>query len=273
MYDQLGIADVDLSTLFSPKLLLGAKLNGQYGYLDENGNEKIPFIYEGVNGFSEGMGAVKTGGKYGYLNENGTLVIPAIYDGFGFFKEGLCWVGKMIDGVIKWGVINKTGGTVIPFNYSSRFGKINWYVFENGVSPWFINGSGSGFINSAGENLFGLTGNEYDWTAIFSEHLAAVSKNSLVGYVDESGNVAIPLQYQNAADFINGTAPFRNPSENLWGYLNKNGDVFKTPQFINATNIFDGLGWVMFQDSTVGYINEKGTTVWRSTVIPGSWNK
>jgi hypothetical protein len=274
-YQDLAIMNADVSVLFNPKFLVGARKNGLWGFLGKDGEVKIPFQYENVNNFLDGMAAVRISGKYGFIDENGNLDIPAIYDGRGWFSEGLCWVGILTGGVIKWGVINKLGETVIPFDYDNNGGdlyKIMWYRFVNGKSPWFSKSLGSGFINTNGEKLFGLTGTEYDWTANYSEGLAAVSIDNMVGFINTNGNQIIPVQYRNVFDFVNGSAPFRYTTEELWGYLNKNGEVIIEQQFLTAQSIIEGLGWVQFQDSTAGYIDKNGNTVWQSAVIPGSWN-
>lgn len=269
-YDQLGIMDADISSLLNPKFLVGAKLGGLWGFLDKDGFVKVPLQYQEVNNFLNGLAAVKVNGKYGFIDENGNLDIPAIYDGRGWFSENLCWVGKLTDGVIKWGVINKEGETVIPFEYDNNGGDLNtliWFRFVNGMSPWFKKGGGSGFLNTRGDLLFGLTGSQYDWTYNFSEGLAPVCQDSLIGFINENGMEVIPIQFKNVFDFKNGTAPFRYTTKELWGYINKNGEVVIPQQFLSANNIIEGLAWVKFQDTTSGYINSEGEIIWKSLNI------
>lgn len=78
--------------------------------------------------FQEGLAMVqsKSGEKIGFINTNGEQAIPAIYEYGSFssegFKEGLCAVNYMG----KWGFIDKSGNEVIPFKY--RYA----YAFNNG---------------------------------------------------------------------------------------------------------------------------------------------
>lgn len=51
--------------------LLCAKRNGLFGYLDQDGNEVIPFQYERASSFSNGQAYVKKDGKYFIINRNG----------------------------------------------------------------------------------------------------------------------------------------------------------------------------------------------------------
>lgn len=47
------------------------------GYINENNQNVIPFIYDQANDFSEGFAVVKRYGKYGYVDRYG-------YDTFNF---------------------------------------------------------------------------------------------------------------------------------------------------------------------------------------------
>lgn len=277
IYQNIGNINVDLTSLFNPKFLLRAKLNDLWGYIDQTGAVKIPFIYEGANQFSDGLAAVKVGVKYGFIDEKGELKIPAIYDGWGWFRENLAWVGILTDGVFKWGVINKAGETVVPFNYDNVRGPDNkffLYQFVNGISAYFIRDVEGGFMNATGETLFGTFGHGYWWTNNFSEGLAPVSKDNLVGYINVSGDEVITRQYGDAWTFWNGSAPFKYPSGTLYGYLKTNGDVLIQPQYLAAYNFNEeNVAWVLFPDNTDALVNTSGETVWRSQPVVGKSTK
>ena len=85
-----------------------------YGYIDREGKEVIPLIYDGAFNFSEGLArvAIEDSGKEkcGYIDTTGKEVIPLIYDGAYSFSEGLAMVGmEDSEGDIKWGYIDMTG--------------------------------------------------------------------------------------------------------------------------------------------------------------------
>lgn len=76
--------------------LLVASKNGKWGFVDKYGNEKISFIYDNVNVFSEGFAAVVKDGLLGFVNTSGEMVIDANFyaDDYYYtrFSEGLCAV-------------------------------------------------------------------------------------------------------------------------------------------------------------------------------------
>lgn len=55
---------------------------------------------------------------------------------------------------------------------------------------------------------------EYDFVGDFSEGLARVRKADKWGYIDEEGNEVIPLIYDYAHDFHNGTTSVKFGNEN-----------------------------------------------------------
>jgi hypothetical protein len=76
----------------------------------------IPAIYDETTGFAEstgGLAGVKKDGKWGFIDNSGTTKIPFKYEEAGFFSEGLAFVE--LNG--KYGFINKTGATAIPCKY------------------------------------------------------------------------------------------------------------------------------------------------------------
>ena len=272
-YQGIGNFEADMKSIFNPKFLVKAKLNGLWGFIDEHDNVVIPFSYKMVSDFSDGLAAFRTNIQYGYINENNEVVLPATYDGYGYFKDGLCWVGLLSGGILKWGVINKTGVTVFPFNYDNIYGsntKYNWYIFNNGVTPYFINGVESGFMNSSGEILFGTIGAAYNWVDNFSEGVARVNKDGLMGYINVNGEEVVVRQFSDLWSIVNGNAPYKQTADGLYGIVEKDGSILMTPQFLNAYNLNGDLGWVLFPDSTNGYVNKYGDIVWRSSVKLGN---
>ena len=74
--------------IFSDELACVEK-NGKFGYIDKNGQEVIPFIYDIGGDFNDGLACVEKDGKYGYIDKTGDEVIPIIYDLGDHFSEGL----------------------------------------------------------------------------------------------------------------------------------------------------------------------------------------
>jgi hypothetical protein len=94
-------------------LPLPRERDGRYGYIDHDGNEVIPFIYDDADHFYQELACVRLGSKVGFINTDGKFVIPFIYDDAKCFYNGFCVVrfGN------KWGVIDTMGDTVVEAEY------------------------------------------------------------------------------------------------------------------------------------------------------------
>jgi len=106
--------------------LAAVKKDGKIGFIDTDGREVIPCMYEmrGEGGieyinktrdyeFSEGLVAVKLGGKWGYIDRENNMVVDAIYDYALPFYNGYAVVIR----AKKCGIINRLGEEVVPCNY------------------------------------------------------------------------------------------------------------------------------------------------------------
>lgn len=147
--------------------------SGKYGFSDrENQELLIPANYDYADSFSEGLASVRKDGKYGYIDKSGKTVIPFIYVDAMRFYAGLAIVAK--DG--KYGYIDRSGKTVIPFLY--------------------------------------------DYADYYSLGLARVKKAGKWGYIDKSGKTVIPFIYDMAHSF-HGLAKVKKDGKE--GYINKSG--------------------------------------------------
>jgi hypothetical protein len=66
-----------------------AKRKGKYGILDENGAQIIPFDYDQIGHFDEGLVRVQRNGKWGLFHQSGRLQIEPKFDQLGEFKKGV----------------------------------------------------------------------------------------------------------------------------------------------------------------------------------------
>ncbi|EAK8647303.1 WG repeat-containing protein [Campylobacter coli] len=89
--------------------LAGVKLNGKWGFIDKNGEFAIKPKFDDAWNFNEGLAGVKLNGKYGFIDKNGEFVIKPNFDDAWYFREGLAKVG--LNG--KYGLIDKSGKIVI----------------------------------------------------------------------------------------------------------------------------------------------------------------
>jgi serine/threonine protein kinase len=221
--------------------------DGKYGYIDKEGNEVIPLMYEDVGGdFSEGLAGVQNNGKYGYINKAGKEVIPFIYEDVRSFSvEGISSVRK--NG--KYGFINKEGKEVIPFIYYFSGGK-----FAEGVCP-VEKKEGWGYINKEGKEVIPFI---YDNAYMFGEGLACVKKEGKYGFINKEGKEVIPFVFDNAYIFREGLALVNIKGK--YGFINKEGqDVI--PFIYDIGNFFsEGLASVK-KEGKYGFINKEGQDV------------
>ena len=59
----------------------------RYGFINENGDLKVPFQFEDARRFKRGFARVKLGGLWGMINYDGKIVVPALYNDLWAFRE------------------------------------------------------------------------------------------------------------------------------------------------------------------------------------------
>ncbi len=75
-YNSIG----DFSTIQkNGKQIASATLNGKTGCIDTKGNVVIPFLYQAIQPFEEGIAQVYNKNKYGYIDLTGKVIVQIIY--------------------------------------------------------------------------------------------------------------------------------------------------------------------------------------------------
>ena len=215
------------------------KKNSKYGVIDKDLNIIIPFEYDDIYGFSEGLASVIKNGKLGFIDKANRLIIPYEYDcpdlsfsGAPYFSEGLVAIKK--DG--KWGYINKSNKVVIPFIYDiaddfhgglaivtnddvdhqciDMTGKIiqpSWCEYVNDGIYRTSNEYGQEFVLF---NKYGIIGKfDTSWNNAGVEYYDGekfdgylfVGRNNKSGVIDYNGKEIIPIIYEliNHCDYPN----------------------------------------------------------------------
>lgn len=142
--------------------------DGKYGFVDKNGKDVVPPIYDDVQDFNEGFAQVAKDGKYGFVDQTGKEVVPLIYDSVDSFSDGLARVEK--DG--KRNYIDKTGKEVVPSEYD-----LGWGEFSEGFAD-VRKGKKYGYIDKNGNEAVPMI---YDEAKEFSEGLAWVRQGKKWG--------------------------------------------------------------------------------------------
>ncbi len=94
--------------------------------------------------------------------------------------------------------------------------------------------------------------------ALTEQPLFAVTQNDKMGYIDRTGQLIIPPQFEWAGGFAEGRAQFKVSDK--WGYIDPLGQVLIKPQFDQVGDFSAGLAWVMINHN-FGYIDKTGKLV------------
>lgn len=174
IYSEIGTVTEGLSL---------AKKNGLYGFIDEAGEIKIPFMFTEAHAFCQGLAIVYWNEKYGMINQEGNLKIPAIYDAI-FSYNGATWHVRRNG---KNGLLDKNGKEVLPVEYSSI-----WEPSDD-ICVIVKDETLYGFCRTNGSILAETI---YDRTDAFNEGYGLIEKGGKCGLMDTQGNIAVPMEYE-----------------------------------------------------------------------------
>lgn len=102
---------------FSDGMAAVAVSDNQWGYVDEQGNQVIPTVYQKASDFVGGAAVVKASDKYGVINKTGQYTVAAdgAYEEMKMNENGTIAFKK--DG--KWGLMDGRGAILVPARYSA----------------------------------------------------------------------------------------------------------------------------------------------------------
>lgn len=183
--------------------------NGKYGLVHvESGKTIVPFEYDNIGWYSEGLVRVCKNDKWGYMDNKGNLAIPLKFNDAEDFSEGYALVGtfyanKVCAGGLMtenhYGFINKKGEVVIPFKFADQ----HWLLidgFHCGLAamgdyqPNNIYAGKLGYIDKTGTFVIKP---QYDSADSFFMGLAVVGIDDREGVINSKGEIIIPLNYES----------------------------------------------------------------------------
>jgi len=239
----------------------------RYGVINTRGEIVVPFYFDWIGLFNDGLAPVMLNDLYGFIDSEGNIIIEIIYSWVQPFSEGLAVVGlgDRSSGNMEFGYIDRNGDMIIsprPLKFAGPF--------SEGLAAVVLPDGAGGFINIFGEMAipakFGVVEHVYrvgDIFAKFDRGLAVVGTadphDRLYGVIDRSGNIILPFEYTYVRDFSYGLAmvwtwdredpdrPYR------YGFINHNGEFILSMDFENATSFSEGLAAVQ-QDGLWGIV-------------------
>lgn len=176
--------------------LAAASKNERFGYLDQRGRTRIPFIFQVLKGFPDfakfknGYAVISLTGTFGIADTSGNVLIGDSFDKVDLFDNGIAVVyedGK--GGVLEIGIDR--------FLTDSEFDSVGLFSF--GFLPVSV-GDKWGVIDSTGK--FILQAQFLSVTPLPNGYFAAASENGY-GIVDANSNQIVDPKYDNF-DLVDG---------------------------------------------------------------------
>lgn len=250
----------------------------RWGWIDATGTVVVEPQLDAAYVFPlrEGRARIMTGeymyspvSRYGFIDENGQVVIEPIYVQAADFHDERARVKIGVDEAGRYGYIDPDGVLVIPAVYE-------WgTAFDEGFAIVTKMGDVSVVIDKEGREVATLPDSAVAWDP-FAEGLAPIAigqgRDRRSGYVDATGQWAIPPQFGRASPFSEGLAAvsFDENGTERWVYIDRDGRrVITLPEDVQEADSFhegralvavgepgsDPIGW------TYGYIDRNGAWV------------
>ncbi|MFM9983830.1 MAG: WG repeat-containing protein [Flavobacteriales bacterium] len=246
-----------------------------YGYYSSTGTLVVPYQFEMANNFNSGLAGVRLDNMWGFIDKSGKMVITPQFDGivdnsdddwmgdysFDFdlgynFSSNYCIVTKNgLDGII-----DKTGKVILDFTFSS----LQLTYDENSIIAEKCEGANIncrfGVIDMSGKTIVKFEYSGIDYNSGFYKLYQGSTQSAffgtqtggVIGFANQDGKIIVPCMYDNEGDhtFENMGYAFTNQRyrgagvyegivlvclNNLWGYLDANGNEIIPFQFEEAS--------------------------------------
>lgn len=213
IYEELGTY-----TYENNRSVAKVRLNGKYGYIDENWNEVVKPIYEDISHWYGNIQKVKKDGKYGLIDENFKEVLPTIYDSIRMLWDSNDEHTELqLNG--KWGLINRQGEVVVKPIYDDLD------IGDEGLVAVSLEGK-YGYIDRTGKMVIPF---DYDKARAFSNGLGNVKKDGLWGAVNNRNEIIISLMNDSITQMYKGYARIMRSGK--WGRIDSTGTVTVQPMY------------------------------------------
>ncbi len=203
--------------------------------------------------------------RWGYQDPNGQLVIEPRYVEAEAFFSGRAAVAIEVSGKKRWGIIDRAGNVIVPFELEST---------HMGYSEGVIGATKDGRAGLIDESGAWLVPPRYDSVNQMRNGYAQVIEAGRVGLVDRQGLEVLPPRFQGVGDVSEGLIAVRVASiqdgkqhEN-WGYVDFSGRYAVPPTLpagprIQQPGPFDrGIACAVVEAPGVeGYINRRGHVI------------
>ncbi len=144
-----------------------------------------------------------------------------------------------------------TGKIITPANYM-----LGAYDYDYGLIK-FRKDNKKGMMDSTGKEIFF---DAYDdFSPGFLDNRAWVTKQGKYGFIDKTGTLVIPTQYDIVNGFSEGLAKVKINGK--CGFINTTGDMVIPLSFTDAGSFESGIAWVKDETNRTLYIDRTGKEV------------
>lgn len=236
--------ELEMDYKLQTSLFLPCREKERWGYINEQGQNMIPALYEEANLFSEGLAVCMRNGKYGYINKTGKTIIPFLYDDAEPFHNHTAVVGQLD----KYGLINRNGDLLIPVSYDELNDP------SEGICAAVLQGM-SGYVKLDGKPLLPF---QFEFTGDFKNGFAIVGKEGYSGLLTAAGNYALEPKY-DALTWL-GSGLLLAEMNEKFGAINTVGEIV-------IPILYDGIGELsenrilIAKNGKCGFANRQGNIV------------
>ncbi len=262
--------------------------NGNYGLIDKQFKELLPFEYSGIRSTENGLLIVSKNNLAGVMDSKLKWILQPTYNSISLFQQGYAVV-KNAEGLV--GAINTKGILTTPLqelnsiyqidntksalamykkNVSDKYGLIDLAagkIITPAIYTFFPSDYKDGLIIFKRDNKKGLidsTGKELFYDAYtdfagFSEDRAWVMQNNKYGFIDRKGKLVIPAIYDMIGGFAEGLA--RVKLNGKYGFIDPLGKMIIPQIYLDAQSFESGIAWVKDEKNRAFYIDKEGREV------------
>lgn len=228
--------------------------DGRAGCIHTEGNVVIPFEWDDIYEFGNGVAAAEQENRWGVIDRQGNQLIPCEWDRLYIRRSegGDALIIAERNG--QYGLLSLTGKTLLPCEY--RIGRFD--KFSDGLLLVYREDAGFGFVNARGEIAIPCQWQRAD---SFSEGLAAVRDGQRFGFIDTKGApvFTLPDGWCVRSEFHEGLAPVEN-GQGLYGYIDQTGALAIPCQWEKAEAFSEGLASVCLNEKC-GFIDRTGAYI------------
>lgn len=246
------LAVIDTRGTSTPPLLpmetINAERQTRHGFVDRQGNIRIPPVYSNASHFNEGLAVVQRGERIMLIDPTGKIIpLPEEVDDMywgSYFSEGLALV--------------QAGPN---YGYVDRRGR------------WAIKPTFHGLAQPFSEGLAWVVEPTTGWSAIDGiarrvgrDRAFVIDKSGAVQWTMEGVSDALPFSEGLAAVHYVDPTPIDNETyTDAWGYVNKQGEWVLKPIYGNPGSFRNGIAEVYVGNGELALIRRDGSILWRES--------